>query len=222
MGILELLFPATCVECKTNPGYLCSSCLTKVACAKATCAMCAKPAIDGLTHAKCTRPYSLNGVQAIWRYEGVVRSALLAMKYRYASDIAKQLAKLTVHELRSGRQVFPQKAVLVPIPLHKSRYNWRGFNQVEELGKPIAGLMGWGYAPALTRKKATIPQARLSKTARSQNLRGAFQVVSSNLDKSVPVVLFDDVYTTGSTMREAGKVLKRFGVVTVWGLAIAR
>ncbi|MCX6703995.1 MAG: hypothetical protein NTZ07_00965, partial [Candidatus Woesebacteria bacterium] len=122
----------------------------------------------------------------------------------------------------------PIKGVLVPIPIHWHRENVRGFNQSEEIGGQVAKQMGWEFNPEILVKiKPTFSQVELSVEQRKQNLKGVFALVSKFHNKvgySLPdsIILFDDVFTTGSTLNEAAKVLKRAGVGKVWGLTIAR
>ena len=113
---------------------------------------------------------------------------------------------------------------MVPIPLYWHRQNVRGFNQSEEIGKLMAQEMGWGFAPdLLIKKRSTKSQVELSVSQRKENLQGVFIVSSPNIQNTNPnILLFDDVFTTGSTLKEVAKVLKRAGVEKVWGLTIAR
>ncbi|TSC53108.1 MAG: putative amidophosphoribosyltransferase [Microgenomates group bacterium LiPW_16] len=100
--------------------------------------------------------------------------------------------------------------VLTPVPLHWWRLRWRGFNQAEILGKMIAEKLEIKFVPdLLTRKKPTRPQVELEGKARREN-------IASN------ILLFDDVWTTGVTLRACGNVLKRAGVKSVWGLTLAK
>jgi predicted amidophosphoribosyltransferase len=127
--------------------------------------------------------------------------------------------------------------ILVPIPLHSSRYRWRGFNQSASVGKYLAAKMGWDFVPdLLIRSGKTTPQVGLNKDERKDNVKSAFVINPIYLQPAgeTPagvhyssfivhnsIVLFDDVWTTGATMREAGKVLKMNGAKKVWGITIA-
>jgi len=115
---------------------------------------------------------------------------------------------------------------LVPIPLNKKRSNWRGFNQTELLGRMIASSFGWKFSSnLLLRKKFTKPQAGLGKKERRKNVKDAFAInpqFAKIKNDNLEVVIFDDVFTTGSTLKEACKVLKRNGFKTVWGLVLAK
>jgi len=226
MNILDFIFPTTCLKCKKPGSYICKDCLSKVKKAKQICIQCDKPSIDGFTHAKCTRPQALDGVFSIWNYEGVVRCAILKIKYNYAYSIANDIAKYMVNYINQEFTPLPSKPVLVPIPLHRLRKNWRGFNQVEEIGKILAKKLGWGFEPSiLIRSKKTTPQVELKGDDRRKNVRGIFSInkntmstVNTNSQRSI--VIFDDVLTTGATIKEAAKVLKRNGAKNVWGLTI--
>lgn len=159
---------------------------------------------------------------AIFGYQGVIRKAIIALKYKFAADIARELALACVARLK-GKWPKLNHVVLIPIPLHSRRENWRGFNQAEEVGKIIASELGWQYKPnLLVRTVNTVPQVGLRGKSRHQNVKDIFTLSSSPKPASKATILvFDDVYTTGSTMREAIKVLRKRGFSRVFGLTIA-
>ncbi len=224
MGILDLVFPKKCLKCGESGKYICRKCLKKVSYAKQLCPACNKPSIDGVSHTKCKTAWGLDGVSCIWDYGGVIRKAILILKYKYSSDVAKELACLLDEEIKKGKIVLPKNVVLVPIPLHKKRKNWRGFNQTEEIGKLLVKSQHWSYCPDLiTRKGLRKPQTELKGKQRRKNVVGVFSLnrAFEKLLKQKTILIFDDVYTTGSTLKEAGKVLKRNGAKKVWGLTIA-
>lgn len=195
----------------------------KVGFPRQICPVCMRDSIDGMTHSKCLLPQSLNGVYCIWENKGVVKKAIKTIKYRFADDVVKSLAKEVIISLRKRGNSLPTKTHFVPIPLHERRYKWRGFNHAEEIGKYVAKYMGYKFSPNLIwRTKEALPQADLKKSERAENVRGVFAPnKASKSDKQMPVIVFDDVWTTGATMREAGKVLKRNGFEKVWGLTVA-
>jgi ComF family protein len=160
-----------------------------------------------------------------WCYEGVLRKALLNLKYEFATEIAKELAGHIVGFLKTERLFLPKKAMLTTVPLHWYRGNWRGFNQSEEIGRSLAKRMGWRFEPnLLIRKKAAWPQTGLKGKERKVNVKGVFSLNPAyTLDpKTYTLILFDDIWTTGATLKEAAEVLKRAGVKKVWGPTIAR
>ncbi len=199
MGLLDLIFPKKCLECGSYGRYICSVCAARVR--------------DG--------KWSGQVNFSIFRYEGVVKKAILALKYKFAYGVATELAELATSRLI--RRGFKIRAYLVPIPLHGSRKNWRGFNQSYEVGKNISREMGWGLAPNLISKTiSTKPQVGLTGSQREGNIAGTF-TVNSDIDiaKANQLIVFDDVYTTGSTMKEAISTLKGVGFDKVFGITVA-
>lgn len=198
MNLLDLLFPKSCLECGREGRYICDKCLNRV--------------LDGT--------FDKNNF-AIFKYKGVIRKAIVAIKYKFATDITDELVEISLKRLKSFKF---HDICLAPIPLHIRRENWRGFNQSEILGKRLAEKMKWKFVPdLLIRQKKTAQQAELKGTSRKQNILGAFSVSSNfKLDKDYPILLFDDVYTTGSTINEARKVLVSAGFRKIYSLTIAR
>ena len=225
MNLLDIIFPKKCLECDVVGEYICSNCIYKVRSPKLVCLECNKPSIDGFTHTKCQKKHGLNGLVSLWNYDGVIRKALLALKYKYATEVAKELISYIGTELESKKFILGQRAILVSIPLHWYRENYRGFNQSEILGKEVAKKMGWKFlSDLLVKKKLTPPQVGLKGKTREQNIQGVFSLNSNHysLVPSASFILFDDVCTTGSTLKEAAKVLKRNGAEKVWGLTVAK
>lgn len=188
--------------------------------------MCGQPSIGGLTHPGCQKPYGLDGLTAVFAYKGIMEKAIKKLKYRFLTDVAADLVELFL-SFAGENQAFvrfcQKQPVLVPIPLHPQRERWRGFNQARLLGQLIANNLELEFNPNLiSRVKQTNPQVDLSKTQRRQNLAGAFKLSQSQSALPKAVLLFDDVWTSGATLKEATKVLKRNGVKEAWGLTIAR
>lgn len=222
MRLLDLVFPESCLECHKGNSYICTGCLARVRLAKPICPECKKASIDGQIHTKCSKKFGINGLATIWEYEGVIRKAILALKYKYSLEVGRGLADVFMHYLENYKFLIPEGAALVPIPIYWYRKNKRGFNQSTEIGKKIADIFDLEFAPdLLIRNKSTRPQVELKGDERRQNLKGVFSV-NPRIDIPKTVLLFDDVFTTGSTLHEAAKVLKRFGAEKVWGLTIAR
>lgn len=198
MNLLDFIFPKSCLECGKSGKYLCDSCVNKV--------------LNGT--------FDQNNF-AVFKYRGVIRKAIISLKYKFAYDIADELVEITVKRLKSEKY---HGVALVPIPLHWRRENLRGFNQSEILGKKIAEKMNWKFIPdLLVRNKNTKPQVGLKGFARHQNLSGVFSINQNYvLSTKYSVLLFDDVYTTGSTIKEAKKILQKAGFNKVYSLTVAR
>ena len=200
-NVFDLIFPKYCLECKKRGRYLCVDCLGEP---------------SGLRRK--------NGVIIIFPYKGIVRKAIWSLKYRYAYEIAKELAKLSVKELSKNLNLLPKKAILVSIPLHMKKEKQRGFNQTIKIGRILAAGFNWDFLPdLLVRKVPTRIQANLSREERLANVKGAFGFNRKyiSLRRSRNLILFDDVYTTGSTMNEAKKVLTQAGFKNIFCLSVA-
>jgi len=224
--LLDLIFPRKCLTCGKSGSYLCSDCINKVPFSKQICIYCQKPSIDGFTHLKCKNGLRIDGSTSIWSYKGVLRTAILKIKYKFIYAIGSELSYYVSSYLKENVSALSKNCILTPIPLHWIRENWRGFNQSEKIGRIIAEKMGWKFIPDLMiRKQLTKPQVELKGEDRRKNLIGVFvlnpkylSLITSNLS----LVVFDDVWTTGATLIEAGNMLKRAGAKKVWGLSICK
>ncbi|OGG27818.1 hypothetical protein A3A64_04775 [Candidatus Gottesmanbacteria bacterium RIFCSPLOWO2_01_FULL_48_11] len=230
MNLLDLLFPKRCVGCGRLGNYFCKRCISSIKIIQANeaiCPVCEKPAIDGATHPRCQTAYTIDGLTSFFRYDGVIRKAVKAVKYRYISDLAKEFVGLVPSLLFSNLYALsPKPCFFVPIPLHWMRLRDRGFNQAEVLARNIAGQLHVAvYPDILKRTKVREPQVHMkSRKDRLANMDGVFAVSNDTLTHRHidAVILFDDVFTTGATMRAAANVLKRAGITRVWGVTMAR
>jgi ComF family protein len=222
MGIIELLFPKSCLGCGKSGRYVCEECIRKVRKPIPFCPECLLPSSYGVTHAACNKEDGLDGLVSIWKYERVLRRAILSLKYKFAFEIAKELSTYTV-EIIQRFEFFPKDTILVPTPLYWLRKNWRGFNQTEEIGRVVANKMGWRYMPnLLKRRESRIPQAGLGRQERLKNVQGIFSVNPGYKPEAATYILFDDVWTTGSTLKEAARQLKKAGTRKILGFTLAK
>lgn len=231
MNILDLVFPKFCVGCRKLGVYFCDSCRRKIRSIvqyETICPVCERPAVDGRTHPNCRTRYTIDGLTAFFHYNGVIREAVKAIKYRFAYDIAEEFIKLvptsSFDQLRTC--INSQEAVIIPIPLHPSRLRFRGFNQAEVLGKILVKHLDANMkTDILMRMRKTVPQVdMMDRQERLTNMEKAFGINDATIKQYTnrAIVLFDDVFTTGATMRGAANVLKRVGVQSIWGVTMAR
>lgn len=110
---------------------------------------------------------------------------------------------------------------VVPVPLHRVRENWRGFNQAMILAEILAESWGVKVLEVVKRRKATRPVAEMGKNERKKEILGAFELISGKMVMGKRLVVVDDVVTTGGTMKEVAKVLKKGGARWVGGWALA-
>jgi len=127
--------------------------------------------------------------------------------------------------MRDGYRQYYEKErwdALVPIPLHPARRKERGFNQSAEIARWLGARVGLKVEEGLIRVKPTPPQARLRRTERLRNLRGALALAPEFDPRGRRLLLCDDVFTTGATADACARVLKKAGADEVAALTVAR
>jgi ComF family protein len=156
------------------------------------------------------------------------RDLVHQLKYGRAIHLAEELGRLAVESLADERfrPALLAKWPLVPVPLHRARFQYRNFNQAAEIARVVANHSGLPVLAALKRIRATNTQALLGRKQRLNNLRGAFAITRAgrrHLAKSTRgVILIDDVLTTGSTVEACAATLRRAGFKTVLVVTVMR
>ncbi len=186
--------------------------------------------MGGQTHLICRKKFGLDGLWSLGIYRNPLRQAIRQLKYGKVSNLATVLADIILNYWVKYQpfildQINKDKGVewvVVPVPLHWWRGNSRGFNQSALIGQILSKKLGLDYYDALKRIRYTKPQVRLKGKDRHQNIRNAFSLDSRLLTLDSNVLLLDDVWTTGSTLKECCYVLKRNGAKKVWALTLAR
>lgn len=229
--LLELLFPKKCVGCKKAGGYFCQDCIGNILQTDLVCPNCDRLAIGGQTHPICKDKFGLNGLWSLGIYENPLKKAIQTLKYKRVKEVSEVLVNIII-EYWAKYQPFVLEQIkknrgdgwaVVPIPLHWWRENDRGFNQSSQIAKLFSEKLGLKYLDAIKRIKYTKPQVKLQGKQRSQNIKNAFEIDSNySLSPKPYILLIDDVWTTGSTIRECCYLLKRNGAKKVWGITLAR
>jgi ComF family protein len=162
----------------------------------------------------------IDGIRSASHFENnPVRSAIHLLKYRNHKAVAAVLAGIMAD---AYRRYYLAADVIVPVPLHPSRFRERGYNQSELLARELGKLLGLSVnISTLQRVRQTRSQVTLRETERHQNVVGAFACGNMNL-AGQKVLLIDDVCTTGSTLHACAAALKQSGVASVWGLTLAK
>ena len=237
-GLVSLFLPADCKICgqaleSLNFSYICENCWDKVEwlrmphcsrCGKPFPASLASPEVPSLLCAECRRDSSpFKKVFAATLYEGVMKEAIHLLKYRRKKGIMERLEKILTTYFFNMDLPFSKFDLVVPIPLHRKKLKERGFNQAELLARVIATHFDLKLVKNdLKRVKATKSQTSLSKKQRLENIKGAFQFRNKDEFREKKILLVDDVYTTGTTVREAAKVLKKAKAREVYIFTLAR
>lgn len=207
-----------CLLCEAESGaeLLCSTCAAELPVLPEPCPRCALPSPAGAVCGSClNHPPHFDGTLALWRYEFPCDRLLHALKYRARLALAGYFARSLVS------RALPRVDLVVPMPLHSRRLAERGFNQALEIARGVARHLGVKIEPRVVlRVRDTVPQTGLPYEERAKNVRGAFRCDLGLAGASVAVV--DDVMTTGATLNEVARVLKRAGARRVENLVIAR
>lgn len=181
------------------------------------CGICRVAAMASPSRPTC--PKGMEAVACGPELTPPLRALVHALKYSGIRKAAPQLVDLAHGSLPDG--FLPSDAVLVPVPLHPHRLRERGYNQSELIARQWAGRCGLPVESKwMRRTRETSTQTRLSATERATNLAGAFETTGS-FRKGVPVVLVDDVLTTGSTLSACASRLLAAGAPSVRGLCVA-
>jgi len=228
---LDLCYPSVCTVCQGDlaPGDtgLCWECLRNIRFLKPPfCVWCGQPVPGDITSdyecQQCTEvPPRFDRARAVGRFSGSLRQAAMALKYRRALWLAPLLGDLmSATAVEQGLDL--PETVVCPVPLHPSRFRHRGYNQSEILAKAVSRSLGVPMRRRLLRRLRPTPtQTRLSKPARRANVRGAFEASRRRCAECTTVLLIDDVKTSGATVSECARMLKRAGVKTVNVLTLA-
>lgn len=238
VGVLDLLYPADCALCGERLHGHCSLC---DACAGdlprivepfcKTCGMAYEGIIDhafecpncsGLSFAfEFARPALLKDTRTL--------DLIHQLKYQRSLHLGRELGNLAAESFQKDPRLakaLAEKWPLIPVPLHRSRLIHRHFNQAEEIALGISHQTGLPVISALRRTRDTGTQTRLSRKQRMKNLQGSFEIskAGENLISKNPhgVVLIDDVLTTGSTVNECAKTLRREGIRKVVVVTVMR
>jgi ComF family protein len=161
-------------------------------------------------------------------YEGGLRDLIHLLKYGGVRPAANVLGRMLAEAIARIEPEFPADSLaVIPVPLHRTKLRQRGFNQAELIARAALKLNSMGNrlhlcAGVLERKRDTASQIGLTSHQRRENLRGAFAVAQPQWVKGREVLVVDDVYTTGATVSECARVLRRAGATKVWVATVAR
>ena len=214
------LLPGNCLLCAADSaaGLLCPACAADLPrLPAALCPQCGDETTLGERCGACLKdPPAFARTIALFRYEFPVDRLIQALKYGHQLPLAAWFGA------RLGQMlVAADHDLVLPLPLHPTRLRTRGFNQSLEIARPIARVLGVALDPLLLcRTRATPPQAELPLKERGKNVRGAFECAGDLAGKRV--LLVDDVMTTGSTLREAARILKLHGAGPITVAVAAR
>lgn len=167
-----------------------------------------------------TNPPFFNRCLSALDYRSPVDYLIKHLKYHNQLSVANLLANLLAKKIRQRNQTLPQ--VIIPVPLHESRLQQRGYNQSIEIARPLSRELRIPFnITHCVRQRNTVPQFDLPAKQRSQNIKNAFEMVADLPFEHVAIL--DDIMTTGSTANELSRVLQAAGArhIEVWTCARA-
>ena len=207
--LLDIIYPQVCGICdKINKKSLCKKCEIKI------------------------KPYQINEIEKIknksfdyqikiLKYENIIRDKIINYKFNEKAYLYKTFAKIIL----KNKKIYgflKKYDIIMCVPMHIKKKMLRGYNQSELIAKELAKkLQIEKQFNNLVKIKDTKKQSTLTKEQRKTNLKNAFQIKNSEKVKNKKVILFDDIYTTGSTVEECSKVLKRVGVSSIAVVTLA-
>lgn len=160
------------------------------------------------------------GLYGLAWYEGAWRKLLLDLKYGDKPYLARNIGRLLGESLQ-GLEEWPAPELVTAIPLFPAKKRERGYNQAALLARRVGSELGIPYIPLLARVRSTLPQTSLSRKERRENVKGAFSCIEGARLQGKRILLVDDIFTTGSTMREASRVLATAGAGEIVGAVAA-
>lgn len=225
--IYDLVFPKRCLSCNKFDDFVCSDCLHLLRVkANFCCPTCNREMILPSVCSDCFDKSSLEKLWVVSDYENeLTKKAIHLIKYNFCEQVSEVWDRLIIMYFERER-LWPKEALLVPVPLHKKRYLERGFNQSVLIGKIVERIKGNSINNNIIKRVLYGKhQATLDYKARIRSMDSCFALAQSGvsgIDLNREIILIDDVYTTGATMQECARTLKRAGFQRVYGFAMAR
>ncbi|MDP3769832.1 MAG: ComF family protein [Candidatus Sungbacteria bacterium] len=226
---LDILFPAQCLSCKKEGSFLCVACKNSLPLLPPTCFVChaMTPARDndgvGRTCLHCRKKTLIHTFLSPFTYRHPLINTLVhEFKYQRIRSLGPISAQLIVSYFTYYRVISPSRAVIVAIPLHPRKERVRGFNQALLIASEVSKRLQIPLEPhCLIRTTWHDPQSALSATLRRENVKNVFEVRNPNRIRGKTILLFDDIKTTGATLEEAARALKKAGARAIWAITLA-
>lgn len=215
--ILNTIAPHACVQCGAEGRLLCLICSQVIAPSSDCCSVCNSPQPDGRTCLECQQDFPLTGVMTCVRYEGSAKRLLHALKYERSAGAAQDIARVIAQRLPP----LGPTTLVAHLPTAYSRMRQRGYDQSALIAREVARYKKLPYRPLLYRSGSK-RQVGQDRSVRLRQMTGAFLAAPRAYRVQQPVLLIDDVITTGSSAAEAARVLRAAGIPAVQAVAFAR
>ena len=198
--IINLIYPQTCGICgKLNPNSLCKKCEINLKKHKD---------INIIKNGEEIENKYFNELMYIFKYEGQIRKLILDYKFNEKSYIYLTF----VNFLLKNEKIFEnikKYDTIIPVPISKKRQKTRGYNQSLLIAREISQILHIELQEnCLLKTKNIIEQSKLNKEQREQNIQNVYELKNGQILTNKKILLIDDIYTTGSTVRECSKILQ--------------
>ena len=224
-NFLNILFPETCPVCQHSAkdhytAPICPDCWQTVTPYEGPmCRRCGTPLVSDVSTicGEClANEPAFSYARSFGLYEGVLKTAISLMKFYGIKRLSRPLSDVML------KMKIPGADVVIPVPLHEKRLRKREFNQSALIAKYLAASMGTRVMlNGLVKQRDTMPQVGLTSQERKKNIKGAFSIENNSLIADKDILLVDDVVTTGATVRECSKVLKKAGARNIYVITLA-
>ena len=230
-SVINFIFPQQCCICKNYlgiDGSFCLSCAGKFnLITNPKCACCGLPFEFKLKNGKellcpkcLKKAYKFDKAVSTVRYDEFSKKIILPLKHADKTQYAKSIASMMS---MSGRKLAKESDYIIPVPIHITRMLKRKYNQASLIATYLSKIYSKPVLyTTLLRVKSTPSQGHLSTLERKQNVSGVFSVKNPAKIKGKNILLIDDVFTTGATVNECARVLKKNGANKVFVLTFAR
>ena len=217
---LDFVFPPRCVSCRRWGARICPACAENITWLRdPLCARCGSPLGSGKAGSRhtCIHEAGLRAVRSATLFDGPIRDALHALKYRRDLGLAQAMAEVL---LRVWGGLGCRVDVLVPVPLGAQRLGERGYNQAALVAHAFGERIGLPVRESLLqRSRETASQVGLTLAERHSNVAGAFRAQEVSRHR---ILLLDDVCTTGATLEAGARALHEAGARAVFAVTVAR
>ena len=207
--MLNLIFPQTCGYC--NKIYK-----------EAVCPKC-KIKLKNLERAKIIKHNKCFNLHIyLYKYEGIIREKILDYKFEEKAYLYKSFVNNIISN-KNILEVLQKHEIIIPVPMYCKKENKRGYNQTKLIAKELGKYLNLKYHDnILYKNKNTIEQSKLNKKERAENVKDIYIIKNKEIIKDKNILLFDDIFTTGSTVNECSKILKQNGAGEIDVLTIAK
>lgn len=223
--LIDFFFPKRCLGCSRIGAFVCEICQERLPYLEVQyCAVCDGASVGGFTHERCRTNLSPDRFLSLFDYKDLARNLVQQFKYQRVTLLGETIGDLVTNFLTEGNVDLGPESLTTFVPIHPLKFLERGFNQSEILAKALGGSLNLEVLSALEKTRETKSQTQLSRKERAENVEDSFGLRSGVEDRvrGRDVLLVDDVFTTGATLLECSRVLKRSGVRFLYLLTLAR